>query len=194
MMSDGCVAEIANDLSTKVVSTRETESSKLSELSHSGSNLKYSHSVHDKIQESSKTNQKHYKEGTMLRSVQVSKGNYNQSRRENDELSSDTSSSTSYIGGKNVSGNWGWFEDVHAPEGKNGEDSSSYSKDSKSSTKQKRSLLEFDHALSKPINLVVNPNTDPGKFYQLGTRYWKKAVHFYYIAKMRMLLFPVMDS
>lgn len=79
--------------------------------------------------------------------------------KEIDELSSGSSSN----GVKNGSGNWGWFEDVHAPENNNDKNTDDTSSDGESKTrisgKDNRKLGLF-RSFAKPLEEVFTPGTD----------------------------------
>jgi len=137
-----------------IVNVKHNETSRLSEISQSDTDSKESEQYQDDFK-SSASNSDHARSepDVVLPQTKIAIV---------DEISSHSSSTA---GGK-LSGNWGWFEDVHAPDGKQGEDSSNNSKDRKSKSKGKTNngLFEFDHSFQKSLDPIVSSNPEAGTF------------------------------
>jgi len=125
--------------------------SQLSEISNSEADLDQSP---DRDKDENPTEQNKFNEDKIPGNTPPSKISNIESGRETDETSSETSSSK---GGKNASGNWGWFEPIEDTEGKNYEVNSSHSKEEKYNDRSKKKKSDFDRYFPRPQYPIVSP-------------------------------------
>lgn len=121
----------------------QNEISRLSEISQSEIDSKESDRSVDEMKEKASRDPIEYNQRQVVTNIPREKSTSSNSRRETDEISSE----------KSISGNWGWFEPFE--DTKNGDESSSHSKDRKlkNGYRSASGLLEFD----KPIFPIVIP-------------------------------------